>query len=121
VAADLGGLPLGMMPEHDYRCCEVSLDPGAVLVLHTDGISEALDHDERCFGLDRLEGVVAAAGPGAAAVGREILADVERHAAGQVRSDDICLVCLGRTGGPAAQPSQRPAPARRAGRIQPRR
>ena len=72
-------------------------------------------------GLERLERVVAAAGPGAVATGRGILDDVERHAAGQVRSDDICLVCLGRAGGPAAHPSQRPASARRGGRIQPRR
>jgi serine phosphatase RsbU (regulator of sigma subunit) len=121
VAAELGGLPLGMVPGHEYRCCEVSLEPGAVLVLLTDGISEALDHDQRCYGLERLERTVAASGPGAADTGRGILADVERHAAGQVRSDDICLVCLGRTGGPAAHPSQRPAPARRGGRIQPRR
>ena len=121
VAADLGGLPLGMLPEHVYRCCEVPLEPGAVLVLHTDGISEALDHEQRCYGLGRLEQVVAAAAPGPAAVGRAILADVERHAAGQLRSDDICLVCLGRTGGHPADSSQRPAGARRVGRIQPRR
>ncbi len=121
VAADLGGLPLGMVAGHEYRCCEVPFEPGAVLVLSTDGISEALDHDERCYGLERLERVVAASGPGAAEIGRGILADVERHAAGQVRSDDICLVCLGRTGGPAAHPAQRAAPARRGGRIQPRR
>lgn len=121
VAGDLGGLPLGMLAGHDYRCCEIALEPGAVLVLLTDGISEALDHDQRCFGLERLERVVAAAGPGAVATGRGILDDVERHAAGQVRSDDICLVCLGRTGGPAAHPSQKPASARRGGRIQPRR
>ena len=120
VAADLGGLPLGMVAGHEYRCCEVPLEPGAVLVLATDGISEALDHEERCYGLERLERMVAASDPGAAAIGRGILADVERHAAGQVRSDDMCLVCLGRTGGPAAHPSQRPVPARRGGRIQPR-
>ena len=120
VAADLGGLPLGMVAGHEYRCCEVPLEPGAALVLSTDGISEALDHEERCYGLERLERVVAASGPGAVAIGRGILADVERHAAGQVRSDDMCLVCLGRTGGPAAHPSQRPVPARRSGRMQPR-
>jgi serine phosphatase RsbU (regulator of sigma subunit) len=121
VAGGLGGLPLGMVAGHEYRCCEIALEPGAVLALYTDGISEALDHEQRCFGLERLERVVSASGPGAAATGRGILADVERHAAGQVRSDDICLVCLGRTGGPAAHPPQRPAPARRGGRIQPRR
>lgn len=120
VGADLGGLPLGMVADREYRSCEVALEPGAVLVLHTDGISEALDHERRCYGLERLEQVVAASGPTAAEVSRDILADVTRHAAGQVQSDDICLVCLGRTDESAAQPAQKPAPARRAGRVQPR-
>ncbi len=119
VGADLGGLPLGMVADREYRSCEVALEPGAVLVLHTDGISEALDHEQRCYGLERMEAVVAASGPTAADVGRGILADVERHAAGQVQSDDICLVCLGRTGAAAAHPAQKPAPARRGGRVQP--
>lgn len=121
VGADLGGLPLGMVADRGYRSCEIALEPGAVLVLHTDGISEALDHDGRCYGLDRLERMVAASGPGAADVGRAVLADVARHAAGQVQSDDICLVAVGRGGGPSAHPAQRPAPARRSGRVQPRR
>jgi sigma-B regulation protein RsbU (phosphoserine phosphatase) len=109
-----------MVPDCAYRSCEIAIEPGAVLVLHTDGISEALDHERRCYGLDRLERVVAASGQTAVEVGRGILADVERHAAGQVQSDDICLVCLSRTDA-AAHPAQRPAPARRGGRVQPRR
>ena len=120
VGADLGGVPLGMVVDHAYRSCEIGLEPGDVLVLYTDGISEALDHEDRCYGLERLEQVIATAAPLAADVGRAVLADVERHAAGQVQSDDICLVCLGRTGGAAAHPAQKPAPARRGGRVQPR-
>ena len=120
VGADLGGLPLGMVADREYRSCEVALEPGAVLVLHTDGISEALDHEQRCYGLERVEKVVSASGPAAADVGRGILADVARHAAGQIQSDDICLVCLGRTGAGAAHSAQKPAPARRGGRVQPR-
>ena len=120
VGADLGGLPLGMVADHGYRSCEIVLEPGAVLVLHTDGISEALDHEQRCYGVEQLEKTVASSGPLAADVGRGILADVARHAAGQIQSDDICLVCLGRTDAAAAQPAQRPAPARRGGRVQPR-
>jgi len=95
VAADLGGLPLGMAPPGDYRSCEVPLEPGATLLLCTDGISEALDHEQRCYGFERMEDVLREpAGP--AELGRRLLADVRRHAAGQVQSDDICVVCVGR-------------------------
>jgi len=101
VAADLGGLPLGMAPPGDFRTCEVPLAAGATLALCTDGISEALDHEDRCYGFERLEQVLAGEATGPADAGRRLLADVRRHAAGQVQSDDICLVCVGRGGAPA--------------------
>ncbi len=120
VAGDLGGLPLGMAAGHDFRTCEHELAAGDTLVFCTDGISEALDHEGQCYGLDRLERVLAEPAAGAADLGRRMLADVERHAAGQVRSDDMCLVCVGRlpAGQPPAHPAQKPAPARRGGRMQ---
>jgi len=101
VAADLGGLPLGMAPPGKFRTCEVPLAAGAMLVLCTDGISEALDHEDRCYGFERLEQLLAGEAAGPADVGRRLLADVRRHAAGQVQSDDICLVCAGRSVAPA--------------------
>ncbi len=123
IGDDLGGLPLGMDGSRTYRSCEVVLEPGAALVVYTDGISEAMDHEDRCYGLERLKRVLAEPAAGAAEIGRGILADVERHAAGQARSDDMCLVCLARTAGlpAAAHPAQKPGPARRGGRMQPRR
>lgn len=84
---------------------------GATLVCYTDGISEALDHAQRPYGFERLSRVVAAATAAAGDVGQRILADVERHSAGQVRSDDICLVCLGRSPVPSPQPAPAASPA----------
>jgi len=98
VAGDLGGLPLGMASGIDYQTCEVDLGPGDVLVFCTDGITEALDHELGCYGLERLAKVLEKPAGGADEVGRRILADVEKHAAGQPRSDDVCLVCVRRVG-----------------------
>ena len=123
VADGLGGLPLGMAgPGACFQTCEVRLPPGATLVLFTDGISEALDHEQECYGFDRLEAALRQGGAGAADAGRRILADVARHTAGEPQSDDICLICLTRLpeSSGAADPSQSPVPARRAGRVQPR-
>lgn len=96
VGSEEAGLPLGVDPGQTYESLVLSLESGDTLVCYTDGISEAMDHAQRTYGTDRLRRVVSSATGGAAAVGRQILADVERHAAGQIRSDDICLVCLGR-------------------------
>jgi len=120
VAADLGGLPLGMAGGREYRSCDEDLALGDTLLLCTDGITEALDHDSRLYGLERLQRVLAKPADGPKAVGRRLLADVERHAAGQVRSDDICIVCVGRIGPrpAAAESAQKPGTARRTGRMQ---
>ena len=107
IGTEAAGLPLGVDPEHTYRETAVDVPPGATLVCYTDGISEALDHAQRPYGFERLTRVVAAADADAGDVGRRLLADVERHSAGQVRSDDICLVCLGRS----PEPSLQSAPA----------
>ncbi|MFM8734902.1 MAG: SpoIIE family protein phosphatase [Pirellulales bacterium] len=118
VAADLGGLPLGMAGPGDFSTCTLTLEPGDTLVACTDGISEALDGEQQCYGFDRLVTMLGHPAGGAAEVGRRLLADVDRHAAGQPRSDDMCLVCVGRLAPAPAHPSQKPGPARGGGPMQ---
>ena len=96
VGTDLGGLPLGMTTGHEFRSCTVEMPAGAAFVLCTDGVTEAMDLAGRCYGLERLEAILAGSGKTASEIGRQILTDVERHAAGAGRSDDVCLVCVRR-------------------------
>ena len=96
VGLEEAGLPLGVDPTFVYEAAEVSVTSGCTLVLYTDGISEAMDHKNELYGLSRLEEVLSEPADSPAAVGQRVLVDVERHAAGQVRSDDMCLVCVGR-------------------------
>jgi serine phosphatase RsbU (regulator of sigma subunit) len=96
IGPEQGGLPLGLAAEWEYRASEISIEPGMTLVFFTDGISEAMDVEDRLYGLERIEAQVGKPGGSPEEVGRRILADVERHTAGQIRSDDMCLVCVGR-------------------------
>jgi sigma-B regulation protein RsbU (phosphoserine phosphatase) len=98
VAGELGNLPLGMVADHDFRSCTIEVPPGGSFVLCTDGVTEAMDPDGRCYGLERLEAVLAGPAADAAELGRRILADIERHTAGASGSDDVCLVCVRRQG-----------------------
>jgi sigma-B regulation protein RsbU (phosphoserine phosphatase) len=50
-----GGLALGILPDSRYEERPVSLRPGDILLLYTDGVSEAADPDGDQFGTDRLE------------------------------------------------------------------
>ena len=96
VAADLGGLPLGMASDHQFRSCTITMEPGSSFLLCTDGVTEAMDLDGRCYGLERLEEAMAGPTADASELGRRILADVDKHTTGVSASDDICLVCVHR-------------------------
>ena len=48
------GVPLGMFPNASWKEESVTLEPGDLLCVYTDGISEALDAADEEFGLERL-------------------------------------------------------------------
>ncbi len=96
IGLEEGGLPLGIDADYRYDSITIDVAPSEMLALYTDGISEALDHAQRPYGLSRLERVMSGPVANAEDMGRRILADVNRYAAGQARSDDICVVCLAR-------------------------
>jgi len=50
----VGGLLLGMFPEASYESASLSLQPGDVLVLYSDGVTEARNTEEDEYGEDRL-------------------------------------------------------------------
>ena len=55
-----GGLPLGIMPFAEYEAGQATLHNGDVLVIYSDGVSEANNLNEDEFGMDRLIEVVKA-------------------------------------------------------------
>lgn len=98
-----GGLLLGMLPGQPYRQQETPLEPGDVVVLYTDGISEAvgpgadLDDPDAMFGEERLLEVARRhAHLPALGIKEAILAAVAEHTAGAEQSDDITLVVIRR-------------------------
>ncbi len=52
------GLCLGMLAGRPYEVGTAALEPGEVLVLYTDGITESRNTGEKEFGVDGLAGVV---------------------------------------------------------------
>ena len=96
LGGDEGGPPLAVLEDTPYRAVETTLEVGDVVVLYTDGVTEAMDVRDHCFREEGLEKTMAAAPLGAEAVGEAILQAVRRHASGTLQSDDIGLVCFGR-------------------------
>ena len=89
------GVPLGMFPKASWKEREVRLEPGDLLCVYTDGVTEALDADEQEFGLDRLSKIVASDGP-PAQLCREVYAAVDAFAAGVPQYDDQTLLLVRR-------------------------
>jgi len=55
---DANGLPLGLFPVVEYDKVEITLGPGDLVMLYTDGITEAANPTGEEYGLDRLQEVV---------------------------------------------------------------
>jgi sigma-B regulation protein RsbU (phosphoserine phosphatase) len=68
-----GGVALGVLDDAHYEERPVAVQPGDVVVLYTDGVSEAENEDGEQFGVERIEAIVRAH-PGHDA--RELMQDV---------------------------------------------
>jgi len=91
------GTPLGVAPRAVYSPVAVDLEPGDLVVLYTDGVTESMNVDREPFGVASLKQVLAGAPQGVAAVGEAILAAVRDHATGRSQFDDITIVCFERS------------------------
>jgi phosphoserine phosphatase RsbU/P len=93
---DQGGGPVvGLILECGYEQAEVTLAPGDLLVIYTDGISEAMNREFEEWGENRLmDAVRACAGLSAHETITGILQAADAFAAGAPQHDDMTLVIL---------------------------
>lgn len=90
-----GGTVLGPTPDATYNRGYVHIEPGDVLCLYSDGITEAHDKKDREFGIERLQHVVKANRHlSAHGIATAVLEKVEKWA--QEREDDRTIVVLKR-------------------------
>ncbi|MCW5881255.1 MAG: SpoIIE family protein phosphatase [Anaerolineae bacterium] len=95
VGQEAHGPALGIVPEVEWQQGVASLAAGDLLLLYTDGVTEAIDGQGDAFGEERLLAVVRAARQALACdVARTVVGAVADFAAGQPAFDDITLVIL---------------------------
>ncbi len=97
VGEDESGLPLGVSDDYEFESCHFQLGPGDSLTMFTDGFSEAMNHESELYGLERLRAQVASQAVGVEELGHHVLADVRKFVGDHPQSDDMCLVCFGRS------------------------
>ena len=90
-----GGMILGVMPTVvDYKFETIQLEKGDLIVLFTDGITEAMDTEKNEYSEERLEKLITEnKKETAGGLLKKIMEDVNDHTSGAEQSDDItCCV-----------------------------
>jgi len=89
------GVALGVIDEVDLQSVKVDLKPGDVLVLYTDGVTEAINDREEEFGEERLLRVITENRNGTAReIMDRVLAAITAFAGDRPQYDDITIMVL---------------------------
>jgi adenylate cyclase len=92
-----GGPPLGAVEDFAFPLDRDHLDPGEVLLLYTDGVTEAQDKASTLYSAGRLAALLASAPAETAhSVVVSAFEDVRRFAADAEQADDITLLAIRR-------------------------
>jgi phosphoserine phosphatase RsbU/P len=91
-----GGIPLGALPQASYsQAGPLTLEPGDLLMVGTDGIWEAENREGEQFGMDRVrQTLLANQTADAADICNVMIDDVTRFRDGAPQTDDITLVII---------------------------
>lgn len=90
-----GGPPVGLLPQAVYQTDSVTLAPGDLLIVYTDGVVDAENPKEEQFGEQRLkETLKDACGRPVAMVCGDVVEAVKGFASTAKQFDDITLVAL---------------------------
>jgi sigma-B regulation protein RsbU (phosphoserine phosphatase) len=97
------GTALGFEPGLEFERTELSLRVGDALILYSDGVSEAFNPQDECYGNQRLlTDAGGFAGQSAPAITSSLLQKVRGFARGAPQSDDIAILTLKVNGKEAA-------------------
>ena len=90
-----GGVALGVLPDAHFDERPIALRPGDVLVMYTDGVSEAESPTGEQLGTERLEQCIARlADRSAEAIVQGLVDEVSRWAGARGQTDDLTLLVL---------------------------
>ena len=88
-----------MFPEACYEDCAVELEPGEMMLVYSDGLTEATDEAGEEFGVERLEALLPELHRLAPEeVGRRLLAEVDRFLGDARPTDDLSIAVVVREG-----------------------
>jgi len=91
-------MPLGIAPGTAYAEQQIDVDPGDLVVVYSDGLTEAQNEKEEFFGDERVERLISELGGlSAKKAGARLLSAVQSYVADAPQSDDLSLLILRRS------------------------
>jgi serine phosphatase RsbU (regulator of sigma subunit) len=86
---------LGLFDDASYESCAFRLDKGDILVVYSDGLTDARNPQEEMFGEKRLLGIIRQEAPsGSQALDQKFLTAIEEFTQGIPQTDDITFVVV---------------------------
>lgn len=89
-----GGTPVGMVPDYEYGCTRLRLEPGSRLLLFTDGVHEQPNIEGERFGTERMADILRATSSGDDDI-KALLTHLERFG-GKRFEDDVTILSIRR-------------------------
>ncbi len=92
---DTGGTVIGILSDAEFEEATTEFEPGDILVLVTDGVTEAMDFDGHCYGWERLQHSISKHSDlDAQQLALQVLWDVRRYVGLAEQTDDITIVAV---------------------------
>jgi sigma-B regulation protein RsbU (phosphoserine phosphatase) len=92
---NFGGRALGLVEQSPYASGRMVLGRGEALLLYTDGVTEAMDSNERLYSDERLERFLESNWSSSPRqITGDLVNDVRTFAVGTPQSDDITVLAL---------------------------
>ena len=91
------GIPLGMSSNGEYRAEKLDIKPGEVLVIYTDGLSEARNSEDEEYGEERvIKSLLDRPQSGARSLVQACLDGLSRFLGGAPMADDLTIMAIQR-------------------------
>lgn len=95
IKSQYDSMPLGCWEDTEYKIETIQLKPGDALFLYTDGITEAMNKDNKIYGEDRtLQFITDNANGSPKQIIDDLLNNIHQFAIGIEQSDDITMLCF---------------------------
>ncbi|MDZ7317546.1 MAG: serine/threonine-protein phosphatase [candidate division KSB1 bacterium] len=92
-----GSLALGLQPSSLFNEQQITMQPGEILLIYSDGLTEARNEAGEFYGEQRLLDFLQLAPElSAQALGQRLILELERYSAGARRYDDVSLIVVKR-------------------------